>query len=597
MSGEAPEGWSVKPLGEIADLIMGQSPPSSAVAETGDGLPFIQGNAEFGARHPTPRFIASTTPKVVREGDILISVRAPVGEVNIAEGSLCIGRGVGGIRAKECDPDFLFYAVGGLSQTFARLSQGSTFDAINGKELRSIEILFPPLDEQRRIAEVLRSVDETTTATKASLRAMLLVRQVTLDDIIRSEASSSEDRPLELVAEVRTGLAKNAGRKGEKVSLPYLRVANVQDGWIDLTEVKTVEVDPAAVSRYSLQPGDVLLTEGGDYDKLGRGGIWTGDIEPCLHQNHVFAVRPDQTLLSSAFLALLTQSYLGRQYFLSCAKRTTNLASINSSQLKKLPVPAISLSRQQEIASEIGSLDGLIDIEKERVVALHRLRKAISHDLLSGRVRVPAPAPAASTAPAVQPAFKRAVFAAEVVHQLHNDDRFGSVKHEKIVHLCELHLRLQDDLDRHAYKEAAGPYDPSARRSVERIFRQQKWFDPTKQDKRIVYQPLEASGGHARYFDRYFGDRKAEVQDIIDLLRPLTTQQCEIIATLYAVWNDFLIDGRQPDDEEIVDGVLNNWTASKRQIPEEKWRAALPWMRQKKLIPTGHGEKTRVAAT
>lgn len=169
MSGEVPERWSVKPLGEIADLIMGQSPPSSAVAETGDGLPFIQGNAEFGARHPTPRFIASTTPKVVREGDVLISVRAPVGEVNIAEGPLCIGRGVGGIRAKDCEPDFLFYAVGGLSETFARLSQGSTFDAINGKELRSIDILVPPLDEQRRIAEVLRSVDEAIHLNAGSI--------------------------------------------------------------------------------------------------------------------------------------------------------------------------------------------------------------------------------------------------------------------------------------------------------------------------------------------------------------------------------------------------------------------------------------------
>lgn len=161
MPSEVPKGWSIKPLGGVSALIMGQSPPSSAVTESGDGLPFIQGNAEFGARHPTPKFVVSAAPKVVRAGDILISVRAPVGEINIAEGPLCIGRGVAGIRAEECDPDFLFYAVGGLSQTFARLSQGSTFDAINRKELRSIEILVPPREEQRRIAKVLRSVDES----------------------------------------------------------------------------------------------------------------------------------------------------------------------------------------------------------------------------------------------------------------------------------------------------------------------------------------------------------------------------------------------------------------------------------------------------
>ena len=613
MSSRRPEGWLTADIGSLFAV----STPGhwGEDGEDGGNIRVLR-SANFlkphGLKYATAALRKFDAKKLVQKrlqrGDILLersggSPAQPVGRVNRfdVDGDFSASNFLQILRPREgVDGWFAYY----LLDDFYRA--GGTNDlqkATTG--IRNLDfatylttpVLLPPLDEQRQIAEVLRSVDEAVAALDASLGAARSVRQATLDDVMRGEASSKEHQPLEAVAEVRTGLAKNAGRQGQMVSLPYLRVANVQDGWIDLTEVKIVDVDPTLISRYSLQPGDVLLTEGGDYDKLGRGGVWSGEIKPCLHQNHVFAVRPNSTRLSSAFLALLTQSYLGRAYFLSCAKRTTNLASINSSQLKKLPVPVLSLSRQQEIALEIGSLDSLIAIENERVIALRRLRQAVSGDLLSGRVRVPALAPATSTQRAVQPAFKRAVFAAEVVYQLHKDERFGSVKHEKIVHLCELHLRLQDDLDRHAYKEAAGPYDPSARRSVERIFRQQKWFDPTRQDKRVVYQPLEASGGHARYFDRYFGDRKAEVQTIIDLLRPLTTQQCEIIATLYAVWNDFLIDGREPVDDEIVDGVLNNWTDSKRQIPEEKWRAALPWMRQKGLIPAGHGEKTRVAAT
>lgn len=584
MSSEVPEGWSSVALGDVIRLEYGRA--LSASARDPGEIPVYGSNGVCGQH----------SAALVKERGIVVGRKGTAGSVNVTTGPFWpIDTTYFVVPRVETDFDWLAATLEYVR--LPELSEATGVPGLNRDKAYLQTLHLPPFGEQQRIAEVLRSADEAVAAVEASLRAAFLVRQATLDDLMRSEVSSTEYRPLEAVASVRTGLAKNAGRQGEKISLPYLRVANVQDGWIDLSEVKTVDVDPAAVSRYSLQPGDVLLTEGGDYDKLGRGGVWTGEIDPCLHQNHVFAVRPDRLRLSSAFLALLTQSYLGRAYFLSCAKRTTNLASINSSQLKKLPVPVLSLSRQQEIASEIGSIDRLIAIEKERGVALRRLRKALSHDLLSGRVRVPAMAPATSTVRAVQPAFKRAVFAAEVVHQLHNDDRFGSVKHEKIVHLCELHLRLQDDLDRHAYKEAAGPYDPSARRSVERIFRQQKWFDPTKQDKRVVYQPLESSGGHARYFDRYFGDRKAEVQKIIDLLRPLTTQQCEIIATLYAVWIDFLIDGHEPGDDEIVDGVLNNWTDSKRQIPEEKWRAALPWMRQKELIPTGHGEKTRVATT
>ena len=233
MSSDVPEGWSVKSLGEIADLIMGQSPPSSAVAEAGVGLPFIQGNAEFGARHPTPRFVASTTPKVAQKGDILISVRAPVGEVNVAESPLCIGRGVGGIRAKDCNPDFLFYAVGGLSRTLARLSQGSTFDAINGKELRTIEIFVPPLEEQRRIAEVLRSVDEVLSLVDQKARqAESALSAYSAEAFTNAVVDDGSGLPLE---DLLSHIIDYRGVPPPKASagVPLLTAKNVRFGYLD----------------------------------------------------------------------------------------------------------------------------------------------------------------------------------------------------------------------------------------------------------------------------------------------------------------------------------------------------------------------------
>src|SRR5689334_10895813 len=108
---------------------------------------------------------------------------------------------------------------------------------------------------------------------------------------------------LERHAEVRTGIAK--GKKGltKPVSLPYLRVANVQDGHLNLSEIKTIDVEERDAVRYRLEEGDVLLTEGGDFDKLGRGAVWRGEIPDCLHQNHVFSVRPNRRELLSEFLA------------------------------------------------------------------------------------------------------------------------------------------------------------------------------------------------------------------------------------------------------------------------------------------------------
>ncbi|MBT9100487.1 hypothetical protein KFZ76_22570 [Methylovulum psychrotolerans] len=136
------------------------------------------------------------------------------------------------------------------------------------------------------------------------------------------------------VAEIRTGVAK--GKRGLKdpINVPYLRVANVQDGRIDLSEVKMINIERTQLERFSLRSGDVLMTEGGDFDKLGRGDVWEGQISPCVHQNHVFSVRPKQSQITSYFLAALAASNYGKSYFLSCAKKSTNLASINSGDRK-----------------------------------------------------------------------------------------------------------------------------------------------------------------------------------------------------------------------------------------------------------------------
>ena len=122
----------------------------------------------------------------------------------------------------------------------------------------------------------------------------------------------------------------------EQVRLPYLRVANVQDGYLDLAEIATIEIAVTEVGRYLLQPGDVLMNEGGDFDKLGRGYIWRGEIAPCSHQNHVFAVRPRR--VSPEWLNAIPGSAYAQFYFKTRSKQSTNLASISSTNLMELPV-------------------------------------------------------------------------------------------------------------------------------------------------------------------------------------------------------------------------------------------------------------------
>ena len=136
--------------------------------------------------------------------------------------------------------------------------------------------------------------------------------------------------------------------------MPYIRTANVQALRLDLGEIKTLQVTPQQREKHTLQPDDVLVLEGGDADKVGRGWIWQGEVENCLHQNHVFAVRPDARLLVPRYLAYYVNAPQARAYFLSVAKQTTNLASINKSNLRNLPVPVPTLQEQR---SQVAALD------------------------------------------------------------------------------------------------------------------------------------------------------------------------------------------------------------------------------------------------
>lgn len=183
-------------------------------------------------------------------------------------------------------------------------------------------------------------------------------------------------------AEIQSGLTlgKDYGNR-ELVERPYLRVANVQSGFLDLSEITTVWVPPGDAPAYELRAGDVLMTEGGDADKLGRGYVWEGQIDGCLHQNHVFAVRPDKGRLEPHYLALVMTSEYGRDYFTRTAHQTTNLASTNSTKLGDLPVPLPPLAMQASLVSSVAGrtehLDELIGAKNRMLDLLREKRQAL----------------------------------------------------------------------------------------------------------------------------------------------------------------------------------------------------------------------------
>lgn len=294
------------------------------------------------------------------------------------------------------DPDFVEHALTGVT--------GAHHPRTSWAHIAQFERPRFSFEEQRTIAGLLWRIQDLLRVCEDTIEAAQKLKLVAMRELftrgLRGEPQRETEfgpvpdswvsSPLDECAEVQTGAAK--GRRfsgGETVEVPYLRVANVQDGHLDLSEMKKIKIRRSEIDRYRLKPGDVVLTEGGDFDKLGRGFIWRGELDLCVHQNHVFAVRTDRGRLLPDFFAYLAQSAYGKAYFLKVAHKTTNLACINSTKLKAFPaVFPPTLDEQREIVAVLDAIDRKIDLHRKKRAVLEELFKALLHKLMTGEIRV-----------------------------------------------------------------------------------------------------------------------------------------------------------------------------------------------------------------
>ncbi|WP_189373452.1 restriction endonuclease subunit S [Vogesella alkaliphila] len=178
--------------------------------------------------------------------------------------------------------------------------------------------------------------------------------------------------PLGQIGKVSYGIQKCPANRPAVHSRPYLRVANVQRGALDLDEIKYINVPDEEMPKLRLEVGDVLLCEGNSPDLVGRGAIWRGEIEDCVHQNHVLRVRVDRERLLPEFVLAVINCSHGQAYFRSKAKRTTNLASINSKEVAGLPVPALSIAQQQDVLDALHAQEQAAQTKRTEAAALRQ---------------------------------------------------------------------------------------------------------------------------------------------------------------------------------------------------------------------------------
>jgi type I restriction enzyme, S subunit len=345
-----------------------------------------------------PESYVKSPQKLIQVGDILISTANShplVGKVSFVD-QLPINATFGGfisvLRASDLiDPYFLFAYLGSdVSQ--AKMSdisyQTTNIANLSIRELSKFPVPLPTLAEQHEIVRILRQANRLRQLRAEADKQSEALALATFNDVF-GFIDKNAYRPvrLEKIAEIVSGVTKGRNLPArETVNVPYLRVANVQAGYLDLSEIKTIDVLPADVEKYALQPGDVLLTEGGDFDKLGRGAIWEHDLPDCIHQNHVFRVRLDPETVLPLFFHYYLQSTYARHYFLRAAKRTTNLASINITQLAALPVPVPPLVMQEQFITAVSQIRAILSKQSRTVAEISQLAQAVMVHAFTGKL-------------------------------------------------------------------------------------------------------------------------------------------------------------------------------------------------------------------
>lgn len=391
--------WTKEPLGNVASITVGGTPSTGMPEFWGGDVPWMASGDIHRYRirdvdgRITKKGLLCSNAKLIPSGAVAIALAGQGktrGTVALTEIELATNQSVALVSTdrQKLLPEFLFQSLIPRYEELRASSSGGGRGGLTKQILEKFEVSYPTLSEQRRLADLLSAVDKQISQVQTSIGKLSILK----GSVVREALGRLEGAPLEplaQLAEVGSGITLGRRFSGAGTAdYPYLRVANVQDGHIDLAEVKTLRLPKSVAAKSMLQPGDVLMNEGGDFDKLGRGAVWHGQIPNCLHQNHVFRVRCNQSLLLPEFLALWAASEFGKKFFVLSSKQSTNLASINSTQLKKFPVLRPSLSEQRDVLQVVDALNSTLEAEMKGLKKLLLLKQGLAHDLLGSNAQV-----------------------------------------------------------------------------------------------------------------------------------------------------------------------------------------------------------------
>lgn len=353
-------------LGDICTVNMGQSPDSATYNEVGRGLPFFQGNADFGRLHPAVRVWCSDPTKIAHTGDILISVRAPIGAMNVADQDCCIGRGLAAIQVNEniCNPQYLWYAIQSKISDLNAKGTGSTFKAISKNTLTDTEILLVTLDAQKNIARILSNVENSILFRKEQLSKLDELIKARFVEMFGDLMENPKQFPCVLLGSIMTVMPQNGLYKPQsayvqdKFGTPILRIDGFYNGKVtDFNNLKRLCCTDFEKERYLLVENDIVINRVNSIEYLGKCARISGLQEDTVFESNMMRFHLDDSKVNSTYITtVLCSQYIYRQ-ILTRAKKAVNQASINQGDVQSLNVVVPPLPLQNQFADFVEEVD------------------------------------------------------------------------------------------------------------------------------------------------------------------------------------------------------------------------------------------------
>ena len=404
------DDWIEKPLGQIANLTMGQSPDSRFYSEEDVGLPFLQGCAEFGKRYPNPKLYCSQVTKIARRQSILFSVRAPVGKTNLADCDYIIGRGLAAITGTEIDQSYLEHFIKFSESGFRNASQGSTFEAINSSVLAGWKITFPADPRvQARVAGILSTIDKTIGQTEAIIAKQKRIKTGLMQDLltrgidehgnIRSEATHAfKESPLGRIpvewgvstlidcvrpdAPICYGILMPGAYHDDGV--PVIKVRDILGGRVLTNDLLlTSPVIDRLYKRSRLKRGDILVTIRGTTGRIAEVPV---ELDGANITQDTARIRLLPEHSRRYFYHLLQAVSVQDQISLHTLGQAVK--GINIGEVKKILITTPCKAEQDAIAQRLDDLDAVHQATLQQLSKQLRQKAALMQDLLTGKVRV-----------------------------------------------------------------------------------------------------------------------------------------------------------------------------------------------------------------